>query len=186
MRFSSKLVRVVVDGREDYILLIRVLYRPDKVVADSRDKAWIRVGDQKHRLGQEERLEQERDRGQVAFEQEPVFDMPYPTSFDTDRIARFAEAFRKSRSLTYDQTDEQIMAMRHLGRIESGTFVPNIACVLLFAQDPTSKFPGCRIRFRRFEGVKEGTGAQYNAVKEYWVEGNAATVMESTAQILES
>lgn len=186
-RYESKLIPITnSDGKSDFLLLIRVQYRPDKVVYDSQGHAWTRIGDQKHELSKDQCREIEIDKGQVDFEQEEIPDVLYPEAFDGTRIALFAESFRKSRGLSYEQTVEQILALRHLGKIESGRFIPNVACVLLFAKDPTGKFPGCRMRFRRFEAEQEQTGANYNAVKEYWAEGNVPSVIERMAQILES
>ena len=186
-RFSSKLVPVTNDcGDADFVLLIRVQYRPDKVVYDSQGHAWVRIGDQKHELTKQECRELENDKGEVDFEQEPLVDIPFPDAFDLNRISQFTRSFKKSRGLSYEKSDEQILELRHLGKIEGGTFVPNVACVLLFATDPSGKFPGCRVRFRRFEGEQEQTGANYNAVKDYWVEGNVPAIIERTAQILES
>jgi ATP-dependent DNA helicase RecG len=115
-----------------------------------------------------------------------LVDIPFPDAFDLNRISQFTKSFKKSRGLSYEKSDEQILELRHLGKIEGKTFVPNVACVLLFADDPSGKFPGCRVRFRRFEGEQEQTGANYNAVKDYWVEGNVPAIIERTAQILES
>jgi ATP-dependent DNA helicase RecG len=186
-RYSSRLVPVTNSrGEADFVLLIRVQYRPDKVVYDSQMNAWIRIGDQKHQLSKEECRELEIDKGQVDFEQESVSGVRYPDVFDTARISHFARSFKKSRDLAYDQSDEQILVLRHLGKIENSLFIPSVACVLLFAEDPSGKFAGCRLRFRRFEGTQEQTGANYNAVKDYWVEGNIPTIIERTAQILES
>lgn len=152
-RFSSKLVPIPIeDGDSDFILLIKVEYRPDKVVYDSQGHAWIRIGDQKHELTKGECRELESDKGEVDFEQELIFNIPYPDAFDTTRVSQFAKSFRKSRSLSYEKSDEQILELRHLGKIEGGTFVPNVACFLLFAKDPSGAFPGCRLRVRRFEG----------------------------------
>jgi hypothetical protein len=48
-RYSTKLVPVTNhDGESDFIVLIRVQYRPDKLVYDSQGHAWVRIGDQKH------------------------------------------------------------------------------------------------------------------------------------------
>ena len=186
-RFTSKLVPVINhNGESDFILLIKVSYREDRVVYDSQGHAWIRIGDQKHELSKEECRELENDKGQVDFEQESVKDYPYPEAFDLGRIAQFARTYKKSRGLAYELSDEQILAQRHLGKLEAGRFVPNVACVLLFAKDPSAKFPGCRLRVRRFEGEREQTGANYNAVKDYWIEGNLPTIIERTAQILDS
>lgn len=186
-RASSKLVPATnQNGEADFILLIRVHYRPDKLVYDSQGHAWVRIGDQKHELTKEECRELEIDKGQIDCEQEPVPEMRYPEEFDTERVSLFAKTFRKSRNLSYEQSDEQLLALRHLGKFEDGRLIPNVACVLLFARDPSGRFPGCRIRFRRFEGIAEQTGTDYNAVKDYWAEGNIPSIIERTAQILES
>lgn len=186
-RFSSKLVSVVnEDGESDFILLIKVDYRQDKLVYDSQGHAWIRIGDQKHELSKEQCRELEIDKGQVDFEQEPLINYFYPEGFDAGRVAQFTAAFRKSRGLSYEKSDEQILQLRHLGKFQGARFIPNVACVLLFAKDPMERFPGCRIRVRRFEGEREQTGANYNAVKEYWIEGNLPDIIERTAQVLDS
>ena len=105
-RFSTKLVPVKNDRDEDdFILLIRVQYRQDKVVYDSQGHAWVRIGDQKHALTKDECRELESDKGAIDLEQELVPDAQYPESFDPARIAQFARSFRKSRGLSYDQSD---------------------------------------------------------------------------------
>jgi ATP-dependent DNA helicase RecG len=186
-RNESKLVPATnAEGDPDFVLLIRVQYRPDKVVYDSQGNAFVRIGDQKHQLTKEECRELEIDKGQVDFEQEPILDVSYPDAFDLDRISQFARSFRKSRGLSDTRTDEQILVLRHLGVIQGGKFIPNVACVLIFAEDPGKNFPGCRVRFRRFEGEHEQTGANYNAVKDYWIEGPLPVLIERTAEILES
>lgn len=109
-RFSSKLVPATNNrGEADFVLLIRVQYRPDKVVYDSQGNAWIRIGDQKHELTKEECRELENDKGEVDFEQESVLDVPYPDAFDLNRISQFAKSFKKSRGLSYEKSDEQIL-----------------------------------------------------------------------------
>ena len=115
-------------------------YREDRVAYDSQGHAWIRIGDQKHELTKEERRELESDKGQVDFEQELIKDHPYPQSFDAGRISQFATSFRESRGLSYEKSDEQILELRHFGKGDGKRFVPNVACVLLFANDPSGKF----------------------------------------------
>ncbi len=186
-RYDTKRISAINrDGSHDFILLFRVQYRQDRVVYDSGETAWIRIGDQKHKLSTEECRELEIDKGQLDFEREPVLDVPYPEAFDKDKIALFAENFRKSRNLSYDQSNEQILALRHLGKIENESFIPNIACILVFATDPMGKFPGCRLRFRRFEGEQEQTGSRDNSVKDEWVEGSLPKIVDHTAALIDS
>src|SRR5205085_8013588 len=105
-RHESKLVPVTnSEGESDFILLIRVQYRPDKVVYDSQGHAWTRIGDQKHELSKDQCREIEIDKGQVDFEQEEILDIAYPDAFDVSRITLFVESFRKSRGLSYRRTD---------------------------------------------------------------------------------
>ena len=61
-------------------------------------------------------------------------------------------------------TIEEILVHRSLGKLNNGTFVPNNACALLFAKDPAVIFPGCSIRFLRYEGETEETGQRYNVI----------------------
>lgn len=63
---------------------------------------------------------------------------------------------------------------------------PNVACALLFAQDPLIKFPGCKVRFLRFEGEFEKTGDAFNAVKDVTIEGPVPTLITQTEQVLDS
>ena len=44
--------------------------------------------------------------------------------------------------------------------------MPNNACALLFAKDPRKIYPGCKIRFLRFDGDIEGSGEKWNTVKD--------------------
>lgn len=41
---------------------------------------------------------------------------------------------------------------------------------MLFANDPRSVFPGCKIRFFRFDGETEGTGERFNAIKDVTID----------------
>src|SRR5262249_16651109 len=87
-------------------------------------------------------------------------------------IQQYANSFRKSRELTETRTNEEILELQHLGKIQTGTgaFFPNFACVLAFANDPQRTFPGCKIRFLRFEGETEGTGERWNAIKDIYID----------------
>src|SRR5689334_10551295 len=54
-RVESKRVEIrAVDGRSSFVLLVRVGYREDKVVRTSSGDAFIRRGDEKHRLNEAE------------------------------------------------------------------------------------------------------------------------------------
>jgi ATP-dependent DNA helicase RecG len=56
----------------------------------------------------------------------------------------------------------------------------------VFGKRPTDVFPGCRVRFFRFDGEREGVGENFNAVKEEWIEGSVPTLIVEGAKILDS
>jgi ATP-dependent DNA helicase RecG len=145
------------DGKDDFVLLIRVPYREDKVVRSISGKAYIRNGDEIRELTEEEIRELQIDKRELDFEREPVLDLKWPGDFDKDTVRAFCESVRTKWNLTGDQTDEQILEHRRLGKIVNGAFIPNTACTLVFALDPLEKFPGCAIRFLRYDGEFEGT-----------------------------
>lgn len=185
-RSDSKRVPVIdVGGHENFVLVFRVSYREDKVVCDISGNAFTRVGDEKRRLGPDEIRELQIDKGQIDLEQEPT-DLKYPEEFRADLIHAFAEGVRAVRKLTQGQTDAEILEHRRLGKFKGGIFIPNVACVLLFARDPNALFPGCSIRFLRYEGETEETGERYNVIKDFWLEGCIPDLIVEVANVLES
>lgn len=174
------------DGTSDFVLLFRVFYRQDKVVKTVRGEAFIRRGDSKHRLSQAEIRELQLDKGEVDLELEPCTSIEYPQEFETNLIDQFVDSFRESRGLEIHHGNEEILVLRHLGNFEGSDFVPNVGCLLLFGKDPTSVIPGCKIRFLRFEGEREGSGQEFKPVKDIWIEGNIPTLLARAEDVLKS
>jgi len=172
-------------GEPDFLLLIRVHYNAKKVVETVDGSAYIRIGDTKKKLSREEIRELQIDKGQVDLELEPST-IPYPQGFDMEAIAEFAAAMSKAAGVM-DRSNESMLEYRRLGQRNSkGRFVPNTACALLFAKDPVAEFPGCKIRFLRFDGEWEKTGADFNAVKDLLIEGNVPSLIVNAEQMLVS
>ena len=187
-RYESKPVRVVLkDGREDYILLIRVFYKAEgKVAKTTNGDAFIRIGDSKFQLKDEQIREIEIDRGAVDFEREPSR-MEYPAAFDLDLIDKYVANFSNRRKLSGELNREEILELSHLGKIETNGFAPNNACTLMFAKDPRDLFPGCRVRFLRFDGEHETTGEKWNAVKDLWIDaGSVPRLIVAVEKVLEA
>lgn len=186
-RFESRRVAVVTSaGEPDFILLVRVSYREDKVVKTVSGRAFKRIGDQKRALGEDEIRELQIDRGELDLERETVTDLSWPADFDSILVTSFCQSVRQHWQLDGNQSNEEILQHRRLGRLHNGSFVPNTACVLVFAVDPLLKFPGCQIRFLRYEGESEKTGEDYNVIKDIQVEGPIPRLLERAAAVLES
>ncbi len=175
------------DGEPDFLLLFRIWHREDRVVETVKGNAYIRIGASKKRLKDSEKRELEISRGQVQLELEPCPSYRFPEDFDLALVQQFATSFMSSRGLEQGgRTSEEILELRHLGRREESGFIPNLACVLLFAKDPVLRVPGCKIRFLRFEGEREGTGEKFNAIKDIWLEGPVPRLIEAAEKVVEA
>jgi ATP-dependent DNA helicase RecG len=181
---SKRMEAINKEGQADYLLVIRVFYRADKVVRASSGSAFWRIADKKKRLTEEEVRELQINKGEVDFELEPC-GLTYPGDFNPDLAGQFVDRFAKMRGLS-SHTNQEILTLAHLGKRQGSIFVPNMACALLFAQDPRVKFPGCFIRFLRFDGETEGTGEKFNAVKDIHIDGNIPSMIVETARVLDN
>jgi len=101
------------DGTPDFILLIRVLYRPDRLVETVSGDAFVRVGNRKRRLTEEEKRELRIVKGQIVYEKEYV-SLKFPDEIDTLLIREFCNEYRMKRGLGTRHSDGQILVLNHL------------------------------------------------------------------------
>jgi len=172
-------------GDQDFLILFRVFYRQDKVVKTNGGEAYVRRGDSKHKLTDEEVREHERDKGQVQFEQEPC-GLAYPDDFEAELINDWCEKVRSARKLDESKPNDKVLSLFNLGKHERNVFVANNACAILFSKNPTSVIPGCKIRFLRFEGEEMGTGDEFNPVKDEMLRGRIPELILEAEKLLES
>ena len=185
-RFDMHRVAASLPGGEaDFLLMFRVFYREDKLVETVRGDAYVRSGDRKRRLTEEEKREIRIGKGQIAYEKELV-GLGYPGEFDDLLIDEFCKQYRDKRGLGPRHTREQILALNHLGRNGPGGFIPNLACALLFAVDPRAVAPGARLRFMRFEGTEEKSGQQYNVVRDVFIDGPLPRMIQEAEEVMSS
>lgn len=112
--------------------------------------------------------------------------LEFPADFDKAALGEFRDAVVTKNSWPSERTVEDVLVLRHLGRRQDGRFIPNVACALLFANDPMKVVPGARVRFLRFEGDDISTGERWNAVKDEVIEGTIPQQIERVAAILRS
>lgn len=183
-RYVTKQVPIINhEGKPDVAILIRVRYREDRVVKTSAGRAFIRRGDSKFELRGDELRELEIDKRQTEFESEPC-DLSYPSEFDIDLITQYSKRYQEIRGLS-GLSNEHILKTNHLGKLRGDKFIPNNACALLFAKDPRSLFPGCKIRFIRINGEEERSGDRLNWEKDQWIDsGSIPRLIYQAEQIL--
>jgi ATP-dependent DNA helicase RecG len=186
-RLETKRVPVLrsQDEGDDFVLLFRVYYREAGVTETNSHEAFIRIGDEKKVITEDYKRELQNDRGQVRFESEPSR-LTFPDDFDLDLIRSFCANVEQYDRLSGPHPPEEILELKHLGRRRDGTFTPNVACELLFARDPNEHFPGSMIRFFRFEGEEERTGARWNATKDIPISGPIPRMLEEAEAVIKS
>ena len=114
-RSQSKRVEAInSSGQPDYLLVIRVFYRADKVVRTSSGNAYWRIADKKMRLSEEEIRELQIDKGEIDFELEPC-GLDYPEDFNLEMVRLFADRFAKMRGLL-PHPEPEVLALAHLGK----------------------------------------------------------------------
>ncbi len=174
------------DGGPDFVLLIHIEYHPTRVIRDVRGKVYVRVGDKKREAKSTEEVRRmEIEKGQIDLEQEPVA-LEYPADFKMQLIRQYIHGVKTIKRLDKTHTDEEILVHGRLGRVDTGKFQPNVACALLFANDPLLLFAGCKIRIQRFDGETEQTGKTFNVVKDFFVEGPIPEIIVEAAKILKT
>ena len=170
-KYAFKKVPVKNDADEDdFVMMLRVYFREDKLVETNEGTAWVRVGSQKHRLSEDEKREIRIARGQVEYELEPV-NLIWPDDFDINLADQLVNSFRTKRSLTQPQSREQVLTLLHLGKQSGNKFVPNLACAIVLSKDPRAVVPGARIRVSRYEGTAEAFGKEMNQVFDAMLDG---------------
>jgi ATP-dependent DNA helicase RecG len=185
-KYKMKRVPVInKKGAPDFILLTRVAYDPHRVVEDVEGNAFVRLGDSKKRLTEAEKHELKIAKGQIDFEQESAA-FTFPDDFDSTLLSQYIDTVRRERRLSNTLSATEILQLRRLGKVKGGKFIPNVACVLLFAKDPQTLVPGCKIRFLRYDGDEERTGERLNVVKDILVEGPVPVLVREAEVILNS
>lgn len=172
-------------GEADYVLAIRVSYHPSRLVRTTKGDAFIRRGDSIHKLGPDEAREMQAAKGEVSFERE-LCTLKYPRDFSGKMIRDFATQVKRRKGWSHGLSDDEVLALMKLGTMESGVFVPNVACALMFALDPKEVVPGGWVRFLRFEGEQEGTGERWSAVQDRDIEGTVPEVIVATDRMIAS
>lgn len=186
-KYEFKPVEIINErGEDDYVLAMRVYYRSDRLVECVSGEAYIREGSDKRRLSEAEKREIRLNRGELDFETEPVA-LSFPDDFDGKVLKTFYSEYvskRKLKPSNYTLVD--ILRLAKLGEQRADRFVPNIACALMFAKDPTAVIPGAYIRVRRYGGTEEQFGTAMNIEADERFEGPLPLQLAEAAAFISS
>lgn len=172
-------------GEHDFILVMRVYYREDKLVETTDGNAFIREGDRKRRLTEQEKREIRLSKGELDVEAEKTT-LNFPDDFDADLLSDYRDQYIAKRQLEKRYAIEDVLALSKLGKQRSGIFEPNLGCALLFAKDPRVIIPGAYIRVIRYDGVEEQFGRRLNSIADRVIEGPLPLQIARAEEFIES
>jgi ATP-dependent DNA helicase RecG len=179
-RPEFKRLPVVINDKENFCISIYVPY-VGRLVETNKGEAWIRYGDSRHKMSEEERRDFRATRHELSFEMDPTA-YEWPKDFDLRIVQDFCDAFRE-REGRKDRNNLEVLIDRHLLRDdENGKIAPLNSLVLMAAVDPRRTIPGCRVRIQRFATMTEGSGQSYSPVRDRIVEGNLVKIIERASQ----
>jgi len=178
-----KRIPVIVNSKPDFCLSIYCPYI-GRLVETNKGEAYIRYGDSRHKMSEEEKRDFRSTRQELSFEME-VAPYSYPSDFDLRIIQDFCDAYR-DRDGQKDWTNEEVLLDRHLARKENGVFKPLNSLVLMAGRDPRVSIPGCRVRVQRFTTLQEGTGEGYSPARDVFIEGNIVKLIQGASEAISS
>ena len=185
-RFEFKRVSIKNGADEDdFIEVMRIYYREDKLVETTSGEAFIREGDRKRRLTEEEKREIRLNKGELDVESERTT-LKFPGDFNNDLLRQYRNEYIAKRQLSDRYTTEDILHLSKLGKRTVHGFEPNLSCALLFAVDPREVLPGAYIRVLRYDGVEEQFGRKLNIIAEGLFDGPLPLQITDAAEFVNS
>ncbi len=180
-RPEFKRIPVVVNNSEDFVFAIYIPYI-GRLVETHKGEAFIRFGDSRRKMSEEEKRDFRSTRQELSFELEAAAHA-FPQEFDLRIVQDFCDAFRAKEGSKW--SNSEILVDRHLGNVVDGKFVPNNALLLLAGRDPGRTVPGCRVSVQRFASTEEGTGSTYSPIRDKFIEGNIVSIMKQAIPVIQ-
>jgi len=88
-----------------------------------------------------------------------------------------------AKMINYKKTPLQLLEEgKRVIKKENDSYTISVAAILLFGKDPQRYFPRARLRFIKYQGIDEKTGAQMNVIKDVIFEG---TVLQMVKKAIE-
>jgi ATP-dependent DNA helicase RecG len=162
-----------VKGEEDEILLFHVEPSYNSIISLKDETVYLRINDKSKRLTYPQITQLEYDRGSRKFEEELV---EHSSIEDVDED--LVEEFRQL--LNTNVSTEKLLKARGFFRDEKLT----ITGMLLFSHNISAYMPSARIRFMRYEGMKEESGVRLNVVKDVTFDQALPTAIRKAADFI--
>ena len=164
-------------GKDNHVLVFHI--EPSlRVYANQADEVFLRVGDKSKKLSFDERFQLMNDKGQSCYEETAV----YSAGLDDLDITLVDDYCQKS---GYGKSSMEFLTENHGYLVErNGKMHPTVVSLLMFGKKPQDFLPRASVRFIRYEGTEEKTGAEMNVIKDVIFEGPVREQIDKSVAFL--
>ena len=162
-------------SEKDKILVYHISPSTKRVLRNTADEVFLRIGDKSKKLTHEQISDLEYDKAERYFEEE-IVDRSSIKDVDSDLLVTYKKAINTKLS------DEEVLEGR--GLLINGNLT--IAGVLLFSKYPAKFYPNARLRILRYEGIKAQTGQRLNLIKDINIDGPIPKIIEEAKVLIAS
>ncbi len=180
-RPEFKRIPVVINNNPDFCIAIFIPYM-GKLIETNKDEAWIRYGESRHKMSEEEKQDFRSTRQELSFELAAA-SYKYPDDFELRVIQDFCDAYREREGVK-NWSNEEVLVDRHLLKVVGQKPTPLNSLVLMAARDPRISIPGCRVRVQRFATEVEGEGSTYAPQRDKTIEGNLVRIISECSELI--
>lgn len=164
-------------GKDNHVLVFHI--EPSlRVYANQADEVFLRVGDKSKKLSFDERFQLMNDKGQSCYEETAVYSAGLD-DIDMNLVDDYCQ------KLGYGKSSMEFMTENHGYVVEkNGKLYPTVVSLLLFGKKPQDFLPRASVRFIRYEGTEEKTGAEMNVIKDVIFEGPVREQIDKSVAFL--
>lgn len=167
------------EGNADKVLVFHIQCS-STLHASTSDECYLRIGDRSRKLNFADRLSLLYAKGEQSFEDTPVFGAKLE-DLNLNAVAEYISILGYGKSVP-----EFLSENNDFLRIDdNGRQSVSASAILLFGRNPQRFFPRARIRFIKYRGTEEKTGAQMNVVKDITYEGTILDQIRKMVELLE-
>jgi len=167
-------------GNHPNHILIMHVPETGRLHSDQADECYYRTGDGSKKLNFQQRLSLMYAKGIRYFEDEPV-DKATLDDIDLPFVEGWIKKIHYAKSV-----GEYLRENGSFIREENGKTILSGGAVLLFGKFPQKFFPRAQIRFVRYEGTEEKTGAEMNVVKDVPFQGKLIEQTQAAIAFIKS
>ena len=164
-------------GKDNHVLVFHI--EPSlRVYANQADEVFLRVGDKSKKLSFDERFQLMNDKGQSCYEETPV----YTAELEDIDMSLVEDYCQKS---GYNKSPMEFLTENHGYVVErNGKKHPTVVSLFMFGKKPQDFLPRASVRFIRYEGTEEKTGAEMNVIKDVIFEGPVREQIDKSVAFL--